>query len=87
MSTQTPIYKLRDWIPLNKIDWSKLSKNPKAIHILEKNLDKIDWTNLSLNPNAIHLLEQNQDKICSYSFSGNPAIFELGYNVNIKKKI
>ena len=30
-------YKLLDWIDINKIDWSLLSKNPDAIHILEQN--------------------------------------------------
>ena len=40
-----------------------LSRNPNAIHLLEKNQDKIDWWRLSENPNAIHLLEQNLDKI------------------------
>ena len=26
----------------NKIDWSNLSRNPNAMHLLEKNLDKIN---------------------------------------------
>ena len=56
-------YKLLDWIPLEKLNLSWLSKNPAAIHILEQNLDKIDWDWLSLNPAAIHILEQNPDKI------------------------
>ena len=30
--------------------WDGLSSNPKAIHLLEKNLDKIDWSLLSRNP-------------------------------------
>jgi hypothetical protein len=29
----------------------RLSSNPNAIHILEKNLDKIDWGLLSMNHN------------------------------------
>ena len=40
-----------------KIIWGCLSENPKAIHILEKNIDKIDWWELSKNPQAIHILE------------------------------
>lgn len=40
-----------------------LSRNSKAVHLLEQNLDKIDWGFLSMNRNAIHLLEQNLDKI------------------------
>ena len=31
--------KLRKWIPLSKLNWSQLSANKNAIHILEKNLD------------------------------------------------
>jgi hypothetical protein len=33
-------YKLRDWINPEKLDWEMLSINPKAIPLLEKNLDK-----------------------------------------------
>jgi hypothetical protein len=32
------IYKI-----INKMNWTLLSENPNAIHILEQNLDKIDW--------------------------------------------
>jgi phenylpyruvate tautomerase PptA (4-oxalocrotonate tautomerase family) len=28
---------------MEKVNWRLLSKNPAAIHILEKNLDKVDW--------------------------------------------
>ena len=44
------MFKLRDWIPLDKIEWYWLSRNPNAIHLLEQNLDKIDWKALSFNP-------------------------------------
>ncbi len=47
----------------NKIVWKSLSKNPNAIHILEKNIDKINWCYLASNPNAIPILENNLDKI------------------------
>ena len=30
--------KLRDWIPLDELEWETLSENPNAIHILEKKL-------------------------------------------------
>ena len=60
------IYKLRDWINLDKIDWVCLSKNPNAIHLLEQNPEKINWAYLSINSNAIHLLEKNLDKINCY---------------------
>jgi len=46
---------------LDKIDdWSYLSQNPepKAIQILEKNLDKVVWESFSKNPSAISILLQ-----------------------------
>ena len=72
-----PKMKLLDWILLNKINRDTLSKNPNAIHLLEKNIDKINWWYLSENPNAIHLLEQNIDKIHWLNISKNPNIFEI----------
>ena len=39
-----------------EINWSKLSKNPNAIPILEKHKDKIDELSICLNPNAMHLI-------------------------------
>ncbi len=53
-----PKMKLLDWILLDKINWDKISSNPNAIDLLEKNMDKIDWLDLSINPNAIHLLKK-----------------------------
>ena len=53
------------------IDWNRLSCNPSAIHILEKNMDKINWRMLSSNPNAVHILEKNQDKIDPIGISKN----------------
>ena len=57
------LYKLRNWINLNKIDWDCLSSNPNAIFLLEQNPDKINWIRLSSNPNAIDLLEKSYNKI------------------------
>ncbi len=57
------MYKLRDWIDINKIDWEGLSFNSNAIELLKENQDKINWDYLSFNVNAIELLEQNKDKI------------------------
>jgi hypothetical protein len=55
-------YKLLQWIDIKKLDWTYLSWNQNAIHLLEQNPDKIDWFALSSNLNAIHLLEENQNK-------------------------
>ena len=56
------MYKLKDWIDKNKIlllKGSKISLNPNAISLLEKNQDKINGQYLLMNPNpnAIPLLE------------------------------
>src|SRR5205085_101426 len=59
------------------INWDSLSRNPNAIHLLEKNLDKINWNCLSSNPNAIHLLENNLDKINWNWLSRNPNAIHL----------
>jgi hypothetical protein len=94
MSQQIP-YKLRDWIPLEKLYWAYLSKNPNAISLLEKNPEKICWISLSSNENAVHLLEKNFKKINWHSLMINPNAlhliqkykkntqwFYLGYNPN-----
>ena len=44
------------------IDWSALSKNPKALDILDVHRNKIKWHALCFNtsPRAIHILKENQ---------------------------
>jgi hypothetical protein len=71
------MYKLRDWIDSDKLDWPGLSTNPAAIHLLEEHPYKIDWYSLSRNPAAIHLLEANLDKIYWPGLSMNPAAIHL----------
>ena len=65
-------YELLDWVDINKLNWERLSCNPNAIHLLEKNLDKVDWDYLSANSNAIHLLEKNLGKVNWCYLSNNP---------------
>jgi hypothetical protein len=48
------MYKLLDWIDINKINWNSLSENPNAIHILKKNINIIYWNFLSLNPSIFN---------------------------------
>ena len=76
-------YTLLDWIPLEKLNWLSLSKNPAAIHLLEQNPDKINWDQLAENPKAIHLireaLEQNPNKFDWSKLAQNPAIFTYDY--------
>jgi hypothetical protein len=40
-----PFYKYTN---VDKLDWSRLSSNPNAIHILENNLDKVNWTGIQM---------------------------------------
>jgi len=67
-------YKLKDWIPPEKLDWNYLSENPNAIDLLKENPTKIFWTFLSANPApyAIELLKENQKRIDWFYLSGNP---------------
>ena len=71
------MYKLQDFIDSDKLDWSILSRNKNAIHLLENNFDKINWCNLSLNLSAIHILEKNIDKINWYYLSRNKNAIDL----------
>jgi len=59
------------------VNWSRLSRNPNAIPILEQNLNKVNWVYLSANPNAIHILEQNMDKVYWNYLSENPKAIHL----------
>jgi hypothetical protein len=63
----------------SKIDWKSLSinVNPKAINLLEKNLDKINWMELSINHKALRILEKHQDKICWSHLSLNHGAINL----------
>ena len=63
---------LRDWIPLNKLNWKYLSENPNAIDLLKANKHKIVWDILSSNPTAIELLKANRNKINWDLLSKNP---------------
>lgn len=86
------VYVLRHGIPLDKLNWNYLSKNPKAIDLLEKQIEierhlskeeydrlpyKINWPSLCSNPNAIDLLDANQDKIDWSVLSYNPNAIHL----------
>jgi hypothetical protein len=58
--------------------WENLSKNPKAIKLLETYPDKIHLKSLCQNPNAVKLIRKNIDNIKTdhyYLLSQNPCIF------------
>ena len=71
------MYKLHDWIDINKINWECLTSNPNAINLLKQNKDKIDWNGMSSNQNAIDFLEKNMDKINWYALSKNQGAMSL----------
>jgi hypothetical protein len=55
-----------------------LSKNPKAIKLLEKYPETVKIIQLCQNPNAVKLIRKNIDKIKTYHYpflSSNPCIF------------
>jgi len=76
-------YKLRDWIPKEKLVLYALSKNYNAIDYLVKNKEKIDYEGLSANtnPKALDLLRQqiaiNPDSIDWDALSKNPIAMPL----------
>jgi hypothetical protein len=50
----------------NKFDkkcWRIISRNPVAIHLLERNLDMVDWETLVKNPAGIKLAKLNSGRI------------------------
>ena len=56
MSLNKPIWKFKDWIRIEKLNWKFINKNKKAVDYLIENPDKIYWNYLSSNENAIELL-------------------------------
>ena len=77
-------YKLKDWIPPEKLDWDWLSANPNAIDLLNANPDNIKWKMLveNTNPRAIELIKENRDNIdwminWRRSLSRNPAAIDM----------
>ena len=88
-------YELRDWIPIEKLDWEKLSLNINAVKLLDENPNNIDLLNLSgnRNPYAIDLIKKYAidnkelaDKIDWEILSCNPNAIDL-LETQIKKNI
>ncbi len=76
MSFIKPVFKLRDWIDVSKLDNYGLSINPNAIEFLKNNPKKIVWSLLSSNSNAMELLMKHPKNINWYEFSTNPEAIE-----------
>ena len=60
-----PIYKLRNDINYDYINFNLISLMPEAIEFLKENPNKINWINFCNNPSPfiIPILEENPDKI------------------------
>ena len=46
--------KLRDWIPIEKINVGRLSANPNAFRFLQQNPEKVDYVYLLMGQNVIY---------------------------------
>lgn len=59
------IYKLLDWIDINKLNWSCLCENPNAVQLLKQNPKKINWDMIAKNSNyeALEIIKNNLNKI------------------------
>ena len=51
-------YELRDWIPIDKLDWDNLAFNPNSMILLDKYHNNINWKNLSNNPYTVELIRK-----------------------------
>ena len=54
---------------IDKINWSNLSQNENAIHLLEKNIDRINFNGLIYNKNALHIIKRYPGKLSEYSWN------------------
>lgn len=73
-------WKLRDDIPISKLDFILLTINDRAIYYIEKNIDqmkRLHWFNLISNPNAMYIIEKNLDKVSKNYIWINPNSFYL----------
>ncbi len=50
MSLNRPVFKLKSCVPVEKLDYSRLSENPNAFDYLMANSHLIDWRRFSFNP-------------------------------------
>lgn len=68
-------FRLKKWVELyrwvlsddrkqliDKLNWSVLSVNPKAVGLLLENKDKIDLSRFSINPGAVDFLKLSENR-------------------------
>ena len=62
-----------------QINWNGMSENPspKAIALLEQNLDKVNWKLATKNPGAVHLLAKHPENIVWKVVYENPNFMVL----------
>ncbi len=56
-------WKLKKWVDPDKLDYERLSDNPRAMYLLEENPTKIAWAPLCRNPSAIYWIEKHKDSV------------------------
>jgi len=74
--------KLRDWIPIENLDWKLLSTNPNAIDLFRENPEKIDWECLSENPD---IFTYDYKKIKKTNQDLNKEIKQKYLSIQVKK--
>ena len=75
-------FKMKEWIPRDKINWVLLCKNKNAMNFIDKNIKYVQnnfkcWSELSIQPYAISILEKYPDKINWNYLSHNPCALRL----------
>jgi hypothetical protein len=67
-------YKLRVWIPINKLHWDKLSLNINAIDLLR---GRIEYEKKLISENKYYILKRECDRINWSNLSKNPNAIDL----------
>lgn len=75
MSENINSFDLISTLPIT--DWERLSANPAAIRLIEKNIEMADWSRLSKNSAAVPLLKKYYEFIDWTMLSENPNAEEL----------
>ena len=69
------VYKLRDWIDKDKINWTGISININAKNLIEANIDKINWYNFCIRKDYFSF-----KLICKYKNITVENLFNLSAN-------
>jgi len=77
LSGAEPVYKLRDWIPLEKLNIEYLNRRPEFVATLEQRPELIKPA-ISYNVNAVHIIENMELKdLSEYGLAKNPHTWHI----------